>query len=104
MRNQCFLILLSLMFVSQGLPAQLLLDDIDHITARSTCSDAVLTDDFTQGQENASLSGECRSADKIFVCPGEYVQFGLRHQGNVCLLYTSPSPRDATLSRMPSSA
>ena len=24
--------------------------------------------------------------------------------GNVCLLYTSPSPRDATLSRMPSSA
>ena len=25
-------------------------------------------------------------------------------QGNICLLYTSPSPRDATLSRMPSSA
>ena len=24
--------------------------------------------------------------------------------GNLCLLYTSPSPRDATLSRMPSSA
>ena len=24
--------------------------------------------------------------------------------GEVCLLYTSPSPRDATLSRMPSSA
>ena len=23
---------------------------------------------------------------------------------NICLLYTSPSPRDATLSRMPSSA
>ena len=26
------------------------------------------------------------------------------NQGNGCLLYTSPSPRDATLSRMPSSA
>ena len=26
------------------------------------------------------------------------------NQNNVCLLYTSPSPRDATLSRMPSSA
>ena len=26
------------------------------------------------------------------------------HNYNVCLLYTSPSPRDATLSRMPSSA
>ena len=25
-------------------------------------------------------------------------------QNNYCLLYTSPSPRDATLSRMPSSA
>ena len=25
-------------------------------------------------------------------------------QGTDCLLYTSPSPRDATLSRMPSSA
>ena len=25
-------------------------------------------------------------------------------QNNACLLYTSPSPRDATLSRMPSSA
>ena len=25
-------------------------------------------------------------------------------QCNICLLYTSPSPRDATLSRMPSSA
>ena len=26
------------------------------------------------------------------------------HRYNTCLLYTSPSPRDATLSRMPSSA
>ena len=26
------------------------------------------------------------------------------HAPNACLLYTSPSPRDATLSRMPSSA
>ena len=29
-------------------------------------------------------------------------QFSL--DANICLLYTSPSPRDATLSRMPSSA
>ena len=26
------------------------------------------------------------------------------HQGNGCLLYTSPSPRDRSVSRMPSSA
>ena len=30
--------------------------------------------------------------------------FWLRGKRSVCLLYTSPSPRDATLSRMPSSA
>ena len=29
---------------------------------------------------------------------------GVAKEENSCLLYTSPSPRDATLSRMPSSA
>ena len=32
-----------------------------------------------------------------FVAPG-------REEGSFCLLYTSPSPRDGLLSRMPSSA
>ena len=35
------------------------------------------------------------------------VEFSVSGDGNlvkICLLYTSPSPRDATLSRMPSSA
>ena len=32
------------------------------------------------------------------------VAFGKSHGENVCLLYTSPSPRDGLLSRMPSSA
>ena len=32
------------------------------------------------------------------------VSQGLNNQAVACLLYTSPSPRDATLSRMPSSA
>ena len=34
----------------------------------------------------------------------EYEYFFMVHQKDVSLLYTSPSPRDATLSRMPSSA
>ena len=35
----------------------------------------------------------------------EALESGLSvYQGKACLLYTSPSPRDATLSRMPSSA
>ena len=39
---------------------------------------------------------------------GNYSYYSLSHEANTlirpCLLYTSPSPRDATLSRMPSSA
>ena len=34
----------------------------------------------------------------------EQVMRGLANHHGTCLLYTSPSPRDATLSRMPSSA
>ena len=33
-----------------------------------------------------------------------YIPILCQHCENACLLYTSPSPRDATLSRMPSSA
>ena len=37
--------------------------------------------------------------------PSHAQNFRSSSQGfNTCLLYTSPSPRDATLSRMPSSA
>ena len=35
---------------------------------------------------------------------GDVVKLKKRKQLSSCLLYTSPSPRDATLSRMPSSA
>ena len=35
---------------------------------------------------------------------GDYLLGRLDEQYPTCLLYTSPSPRDATLSRMPSSA
>ena len=30
--------------------------------------------------------------------------YEILHENNICLLYTSPSPRDGLLSRMPSSA
>ena len=41
------------------------------------------------------------SFDPEFDSPGILRQYA---EGYSCLLYTSPSPRDATLSRMPSSA
>ena len=48
---------------------------------------------------------------KLFTLPAVIITFGLfvfvinaAMLTLVCLLYTSPSPRDATLSRMPSSA
>ena len=37
------------------------------------------------------------------ICNAQKDEFG-RAKPQICLLYTSPSPRDATLSRMPSSA
>ena len=41
---------------------------------------------------------------KKSVCTGVEMFRKLLDSGEACLLYTSPSPRDATLSRMPSSA
>ena len=35
---------------------------------------------------------------------GPLLHLAQSKDGYICLLYTSPSPRDATLSRMPSSA
>ena len=46
-------------------------------------------------------------ADKInpeFICLVPEKRNEITTEGGFCLLYTSPSPRDATLSRMPSSA
>ena len=43
------------------------------------------------------------SANNILSLAGEAIK-GVIIDYNCCLLYTSPSPRDATLSRMPSSA
>ena len=46
-------------------------------------------------------SVESEGYSSIQVTTGEKKE---KHLSKACLLYTSPSPRDATLSRMPSSA
>ena len=51
------------------------------------------------GKKRSSISNHLRLLD----LPPE-IQQSLKDKNISCLLYTSPSPRDATLSRMPSSA
>ena len=51
-----------------------------------------------------------KALEKKFFCPSKFAQdieklvLDNEDMSYICLLYTSPSPRDATLSRMPSSA
>ena len=47
---------------------------------------------------NVITSGRSSKENNLLVSKGQL------HELGICLLYTSPSPRDATLSRMPSSA
>ena len=51
---------------------------------------------FTLHTDYQLPSGQINRKGLNSVGPGAYIM--------ICLLYTSPSPRDATLSRMPSSA
>ena len=52
-----------------------------------------------------SSLGTARALARALVSPGSVVRVSRVAAGvGACLLYTSPSPRDATLSRMPSSA
>ena len=61
------------------------------------------------GQEEAGANGQSPdqiSASDLHITEIDDLELDgqLRTLGQICLLYTSPSPRDATLSRMPSSA
>ena len=55
---------------------------------------------FVVASERAAVIDRAR----IFRGPAEAENERHRAQGEDCLLYTSPSPRDRTRSRMPSSA
>ena len=53
-------------------------------------------------RQNALMNGEVDAIDRVNAQTVDLLA-SVPHV-NICLLYTSPSPRDATLSRMPSSA
>ena len=73
--------------------------------------DSTLTD---EGYEQARKAGKALSKinfDKIYSSPlvraaetAKTIKKTFNKEQNICLLYTSPSPRDKTVSRMPSSA
>ena len=63
-----------------------------------------ILDDFLFIAESES---KCRSDLSTFLSLCDYLGVPIAHEkteGPVCLLYTSPSPRDLSTSRMPSSA
>ena len=63
----------------------------------------VADDNFTiDDGQNANLALDESLA--FFARPLPSGSAGVVRKSSICLLYTSPSPRDATLSRMPSSA
>ena len=52
----------------------------------------------------AILNQDATFTRTIFIAPPSTNNSGFSMTNNICLLYTSPSPRDRTRSRMPSSA
>ena len=74
------------------------------------CEVVTFTADIGQGEEvePARAKAEALGVQEIYIedLREEYARDYVfpMFRANTCLLYTSPSPRDATLSRMPSSA
>ena len=65
----------------------------------------VMGHEFSGVVDETDGASDLAIGDVVYVMP--YLSCGACiacRQGKTCLLYTSPSPRDATLSRMPSSA
>ena len=54
--------------------------------------------------QTQTWNGRTLTVEEVSAQSFEGVDLVLASAGGSCLLYTSPSPRDATLSRMPSSA
>ena len=85
-------------------PAAVVFDAIG--AARSRNSDLLLVDTAGRLQTKHNLMEELQKVRKIIdrLAPEAKVESLLVLDASHCLLYTSPSPRDRSLSRMPSSA
>ena len=63
-----------------------------------------LDNDYVYEKKIAELNEEISRLKNGIKDSVEELEDFIKEQNACCLLYTSPSPRDATLSRMPSSA
>ena len=66
------------------------------------CSGSGFSEPFDASADTSFLAMSCRTDG--FLCTSARVRESIRSESSACLLYTSPSPRDRTRSRMPSSA
>ena len=78
-------------------------DEDFEVTAEMLIHEDVDDESTLEEEEALQEEDEEEIADLQKVCVCACVERGEREKKS-CLLYTSPSPRDATLSRMPSSA
>ena len=76
------------------------LDTADQLFTNSVS----ITDDTSNGTDPTPDNNEASESDMLLAGAGEPLFLLALPETVGCLLYTSPSPRDATLSRMPSSA
>ena len=81
---------------------------VQGVTSQPSLDYAAMSTRLTE----LELEGNCNTTQLLTAALGLTAESGeftevvkkIVFQGKPCLLYTSPSPRDATLSRMPSSA
>ena len=78
------------------------IQDLSMVHGTVGRGDTILGDNVSVGHR-AIIHG-CQIEDNVLIGMGAIVLDDVLVPSNTCLLYTSPSPRDATLSRMPSSA
>ena len=83
---------------------------VAYVPQQAWIQNATLKDNILFGKNSENVKYQrtieaCALGPDLEILPGgDETEIGEKVHNYTCLLYTSPSPRDATLSRMPSSA